>query len=133
MNLFHNKILRILVPPISGFLFYGGWAFFINYSHGWEDAITAGLTQGSYSFFITLVLALVVEWLFVRLAEVPLRSFWVFLIGAILLAGTSVSVNLLTGTPEILWTVLPGLMVSLVYMMLYIVALNKLEARYEAQ
>jgi hypothetical protein len=124
----HNKKIRLWVPPLAGFLFYGAWAGFINAAHGWENAITAGLTQGSYSFSITLVLAIVVEWLFVRLAGTPLRSFWVFLAGFLLLSSTSVSANLLTGTPEIVWTVLPGLTVSLVYTVIYIIALNKLEA-----
>jgi hypothetical protein len=121
-----NSKIRILVPPVAGFLFYGAWALFINFSHGWHDAITAGVTQGGYSFLMTLVLAIVVEWLFVRLAKVPLRSVWVFLVGAILLASTSFGINILTGTPEIVWTVLPGLSVSLVYTVIYIVALNKL-------
>ncbi|MFT5421718.1 MAG: hypothetical protein ACI9D5_002476 [Candidatus Endobugula sp.] len=126
MSLMHNKKIRVWVPPIAGFLFYGAWAGFINYAHGWESAITAGLTQGSYSFLITLVLAMVVEWLFVRLKGAPLRSFWVFLAGFLLLSSSSISANLLTGTAEILWTVLPGLTVSLVYTVVYILALNKL-------
>jgi hypothetical protein len=123
----HNKKIRLWVPPITGFLFYGAWASFINTAHGWENALAAGLTQGSYSFLITLVLAIVVEWLFVRLAGTSLRSFWVFLAGFLLLSSSSVSANLLTGTPEILWTVLPGLTVSLVYTIIYIIALNKLD------
>ena len=125
--LIKNKYVRILVPPVSGFLFYGAWAVFINFSHGWSNAFFAGLTQGSYSFFITLILAIVVEWLFVRLANVPLRNVWVFLAGAVLLTGTSIGLNLLAGTPEILWTVLPGLMVSLIYTVVYIVGLSKLD------
>ncbi|MFT6200993.1 MAG: hypothetical protein ACJATV_001650 [Granulosicoccus sp.] len=126
-----NKTLRLWVPPIVGFLFYGAWAFFINFSHGFEHAITAGFTQGGYSFTITLVLALVVEFLFQRLgtfpAILPWRNVWVFIAGFSLLLFTSVGLNVLTGTPEILWTVLPGLMISSVYTVIYIVALNKVE------
>ena len=123
----HNKTLRLWLPPFAGFLCYGTWALFVNYVHGWESAIIAGLTQGSYSFVITLVLALVIEYVFVVLVTVPWRNLWVFLAGAILLVFTSVGINLLTGTPEILWTVLPGLTVSLVYTVIYILALNKVE------
>jgi hypothetical protein len=124
--LLQYPIIRIIVPPVSGFLFYGAWAMWVNYSHGWDYAITAGLTQGTYSFTITLLLAVVVEWLFIRLANVYLRSLWIFLVAAILLASTSVGVNILTGTPEVLWTVLPGLMVSLTYTVVYIIGLNAL-------
>jgi hypothetical protein len=126
-----NKTLRLWVPPIAGFLFYGAWAFSINFSHGFESAITAAFTQGGYSFAITLVLALVIEFLFDRLATTAIavawRSVWVFIAGFCLLLFTSVGINLLTGTPEILWTVLPGLMISSVYTMLYILTLNKVE------
>lgn len=116
----------MIVPPISGFLFYGAWAMLINFSHGSEHAIKAGLTQGSYSFCITLILALLVEGLFVRLANIRFKNLWVFLAAALLLTTTSVSLNWLAGTPEILWTVLPGLMVSLVYTVVYIFTLNAL-------
>lgn len=126
-----NPKIRLFVPPISGFLFYGSWAVWVNHSHGWGDAITAGLTQGSYSFSITLVLAIVVEYLFQHLAHIPLRSLWVFLVAALLLATTSFGVNYLTGTPEIIWTVLPGLMVSLTYTVIYIFALNKITKNVE--
>lgn len=124
---FQNPKVRILVPPVAGFLFYGAWALWVNSPYGWEHSVIAGLTQGSYSFTITLVLAIVIELLFVRLTGVPLRSVWVFLIGAVLLVCTSVGINVLTGTPEILWTVLPGLVISLIYTVIYIVALNKLD------
>jgi len=131
----HNKKRRIWLPPIAGFLFYGAWAFFINFPHGVESAIAAALTQGGYSFTITLVLALVIEFLFLRLgtlsatASIPgaWRNVWVFIVGFSLLLFTSVGINVLTGTPEVLWTVLPGLTISAVYTVLYILALNKVE------
>ena len=127
----HNKILRLWIPPIAGFLFYGAWAFFINFSHGWDSAITAAFTQGGYSFTITLVLALVIEFLFQRLSNTSItalwRNVWVFIAGFSLLLFTSVGINLLTGTPEIVWTVLPGLTVSAVYTVMYILTLNKVE------
>ncbi|EGG95061.1 hypothetical protein IMCC1989_1913 [gamma proteobacterium IMCC1989] len=127
----HNKTLRLWIPPIAGFLFYGAWAFFINFSHGWDSAITAAVTQGGYSFTITLVLALVIEFLFQRLSDTSItalwRNVWVFIAGFSLLLFTSVGINLLTGTPEIFWTVLPGLTVSAVYTVMYILTLNKVE------
>ena len=123
-----NPRIRMFVPPISGFVFYGAWAMFINASHGSEHAIKAGLTQGGYSFCITLILALLVEGLFVRLANIRFKNLWVFLAAAILLSTTSVGLNWLAGTPEILWTVLPGLIVSLVYTVVYIFTLHALAA-----
>lgn len=124
----HNKTLRMWVPPISGFLFYGTWAMLINspwlMSNGsLESAAKAALTQGSYSFVITLALALMVEWLFVRLHAIPGRAVWVFFIAVALLAVTSSGLNILAGTPNVLLTILPGLLVSAVYTGIYILAL----------
>lgn len=127
-SIIRNQHLRVLLPPIAGLLFYGGWAFIINYSHGFEKAINAALTQGGYSFVITLMLALIVEWLFVRLSHFSWRNTMVFIIAMFLLAITSFTLNRLTGTPEILLTILPGLIVSGVYTLLYIFALLKVES-----
>ncbi len=122
----YSKTYRLLLPSIAGFLFYGSWAVFINHSHGWYMAIKAGLTQGSYSFCITLLLGVLVESLFVHLRHVAYRNFYVFTVATLVLAITSYSINYLTGTPEILWTILPGLVVSMVYTIIYILGLNKL-------
>ncbi|MGS2718501.1 hypothetical protein ACVBE9_10035 [Eionea flava] len=127
----HNKTLRLWLPPIAGFLAYGGWALFINFSHGWYSAAVAGLTQGSYSFTVTLLLAIVIEYLFSALNRTNIHTYWrnisVFITGFSLLVVTSVGVNVITGTPEVLWTVLPGLSVSAVYTVVYILALGRVE------
>ncbi len=122
----NNQKVRLWVPPIAGFLFYGAWATVINYSHGLQEALTAGLTQGGYSFTITLFLAIIVEWLFVRLSHLPYKSVWVFVLALLLLLVTSIGINLFTGTPEVLLTVLPGLLISSIYTLIYIMTLNKL-------
>lgn len=124
----NNAKVRILIPPIAGFLFYGTWAFFVNSEHGWMPACKAALTQGSYSFIVTLILALMIEWLFVKLSGVKGRSLWVLLFAVLMLAITSSTLNLVTGTPNILWTILPGLLVSSVYSVIYIATLNRIEA-----
>jgi len=125
-TVFNNAKVRILIPPITGFLFYGAWALLINSEHGWMPACKAALTQGSYSFIVTLILALLIEWLFVRLNGVKGRSLWVLLFAVLILAITSSTLNFVAGTPNILWTILPGLLVSSVYSVLYIAALNRL-------
>ncbi|ODS23924.1 hypothetical protein AB835_06285 [Candidatus Endobugula sertula] len=122
----NNQKVRIWVPPTVGFLVYGCWALYINSSHGWMSAGKAAFTQGSYSFVVTLVLAVSVEWLFTRWLTVPLCSLWVFLVALTLLSFTSTGLHILAGTPNVLWTILPGLSISAVYTLIYVVALNKL-------
>lgn len=120
---------RLLIPPVAGFLAYGAWAVFINYSHGWDLAVKAGLTQGGYSFCITLILGVMIEWLFARLARTPLplllRGLCVFFLSFSLLVVTSYSLNYWLGTPELILTILPGLLMSAMYTALYIFTLSK--------
>lgn len=126
-RILQNAAVRILVPPLMGLLFYGSWAFWVNSEFGQAAAFRAAATQGSYSFVITLLLALVIEWLFVLFKLLPWRQFWVGLLACLLLYASSWGVNALTGTPNILWTILPGAAVSTVYTVLYILTLSKLE------
>ncbi len=122
-----NAAIRILVPPIMGLLFYGSWAFWVNSDHGQMTAFRAAFTQGGYSFTITLVLALLIEWLFKLLKPLTFRFFWVGLVSCSLLYVTSWGVNALNGTPNILLTILPGATVSTIYTIGYIATLKKLE------
>ena len=143
-----NKKVRVWVPPIAGFLFYGGWALLANSGllsellpkemlinaagnteGGREAALLAGLTQGSYSFTVTLILALIVEWLFQRLSGWPLRSIWVFCVAFVVLVSTSAGVNIIAGTPNVVLTILPGLVVSSLYTLVYILALRRIHRR----
>jgi hypothetical protein len=131
-NYIYNPIIRIWGPPVAGFLFYGAWAFLVN--SPWlmnngdvVSASKAALAQGSYSFVITLSLALFVEWMFKRLKDIPGRSLWVFLVAVLLMAVISSVLNISVGTPNVLWTVLPGLLVSAVYTAAYVLALIKTE------
>ncbi len=90
-------------------------------------ALKAALTQGGYSFTITLSLALMVEWLFVRCKHWPFHLVLIGTIACSFLYLTSWGVNYIAGTPNILLTILPGAAVSTIYTIIYIVGLNKLD------
>ena len=122
-----SAALRILVPPLAGLLFYGGWAFWVNAEFGQSVAFKAAVTQGGYSFTITLLLALMIEWLFASFKVLPGRQWWVGAIACSLLYLTSWGVNVITGTPNILLTILPGATVSTVYTVIYVLTLKKIE------
>lgn len=122
-NWVKNPIIRLLVPPVAGFLFYGCWAFWANWDHGQMVAAKAALVQGSYSFVITLSLALLVEWLYCLLRPLRWRAWWVGVTACLLLYSTSWGINALAGTPNILLTILPGAAFSTVYAVIYVMAL----------
>jgi len=127
LSILENAYIRILVPPISGLLFYGAWAFWVNFDHGQVPAIKAALTQGGYSFTVTLSLALIVEWLFAHCKHWPFHLSFIAIIACSFLYITSWGVNYISGTPNILLTILPGATVSTVYTIVYIIGLNKLD------
>jgi len=124
-----HKGLRALVSAIAGFLGYGGWAYYINSAHGADAAWQAALTQGSYSFVLTLVLSMMMEWLYARLHHVRYACVYVIAISCAIVYSASWSVNALRGTPEILLTILPGALASTVYSIAYVVGIAKLHAQ----
>jgi hypothetical protein len=118
--------VRILVPPLVGLLFYGSWAYWVNMSHGEMIAFKAACTQGGYSFAITLILALIIESLFKVLKELPAAHILVMVIACCLLYTSSWGINALLGTPNILWTILPGAIISTIYTISYVLTLSKI-------
>ncbi len=90
-------------------------------------ALKAAITQGGYSFTVTLSLALIVEWLFVRCKYWPFHLTLIGIIACSFLYLSSWGINYIAGTPNILLTILPGAMVSTVYTIIYIIGLNKLD------
>lgn len=129
IRLFSNAFLRILVPPLSGLLFYGAWAYWVNMDYGQAVGLKAAATQGGYSFIITLVLALFIEWLYRLLKAVPRFQYWVAALACLLLYATSWGLNFLMGTPNIFLTILPGAIISTIYTVFYVASLAVMQAR----
>lgn len=127
--LFEHTSVRLLAPSIIGFLFYGSWAFWVNCEAGQALAFKAALTQGGFSFIMTLVLALLIEGLYLRFKAWPFHLFVIGLITCSFLLLTSWALNYFADTPNILLTILPGAVVSSLYTIVYIQGLNKL-AKY---
>lgn len=120
-----NAWLRQVLPPLSGFLAYGGWAFFCNYSHGVTQGLRAMLVQGSYSFVITLLLTAMMEMVFVRVQ----RMWPVWVLTMSILICLSYSLNWFAGTPNIVLTIFPGLVFSGIFCMTYLRGLIRLQPR----
>lgn len=122
---------RSLLGAFSAFFVYGAWAFFINHHHGYDVGMKAALTQGSYSFVVTLVLSLLMEALFANLSRpyakddnrassIKQPEFWLtILITCVILYSSSWLVNVLAGTPEIFKTVSLGYVFGTFYTAVY--------------
>lgn len=100
-------------------------------NHGSEMALRAALTQGTYSFVVTLILTGLMECLFSYLSDWSQRNrFYGSTIPVcLLLYLSSYGVNYLAGTPNILLTILPGALLSTLYTFSYIGVLVNFEKK----
>ncbi|WP_437757462.1 hypothetical protein [Sorangium sp. So ce1389] len=91
---------------------YGSWAVFCNRAHGAAAALKAGLTQGTVSLVLTLVMMLILEWLF-RLGRTPARGFLLASSGTTaLVVVITTTVHTMAGTPRLFSTIAPSCLVG---------------------
>ena len=104
---------------LLAFLFYGGWAFTVNYPHGVFAAVAALAVQGAASFATTLALTGLVTFFYRRLARhKPPRSVWLGLppvLSTAVVACLLVLAHTLAGTPTLLATIAPSIAIGFVY------------------
>lgn len=124
---YRRSAVRMAVSALFALLAYGAWAYWVNRGHGHQPAILAALTQGGYSLLLTLILSLVIEYLFRCLRALPLGSYLLGLVTCLVLYTVSWAVNYWAGTPEIVMTLLPGAIIGTVYTWTYIATLRRLQ------
>ncbi len=94
---------------ILAFAAWGGWAFFINRPSGLATGVTSGVAQGTVSMLMTFVMIRAVTGIFRRLTN----RFMQLILPTLITVGSAacllVGVHSLVGTPNIFWTILPGL------------------------
>jgi hypothetical protein len=94
---------------ILAFVAWGGWAFYVNRSSGLATGVTSGVAQGTISMLMTFVMIQSVTGIFRRLTNRYLQLTLPTLVTVGSAAGLLVLVHSLVGTPNIFWTILPGL------------------------
>lgn len=106
-----------LISAVLAFLLWGSWAYVTNSGESMNRGIVAALTQGTASFVMTLFMVQAVTYLFHRfdrpLAKVVVPALIVNCCTTFCL----VNVHTLMGTPRILATILPALMVAFSFCM----------------
>ena len=130
--IYPHKTRLLQTPPLKRSLFaatasligYGGWAFFVNQSAGIEMGLRAAALQGGYSFLLTLSAALVTEKLHQSL---PARhSRWLTVAATSAVVGAvAFGIHYLNGTPHILVTILPGIVIGALFTTMYVVVLEQ--------
>jgi len=125
--LVNSSKYRIFLSALAGFVAYGSWGYLVNMSHGWHQGLESGLTQGSYSFTVTLFYSGLIEWLYAKTRKKVLT----IVTCSLSVISTSYAVHTLVGTPEILPTIAPGAVIGSVYVYGYVLGLAKIAGKTE--
>ena len=120
----------ITVAAVAG---YGGWAFYSSVYDGTMDqhfdvAIRAGVIQGVYAGLLTLINLSVLEFLFLKFND--LLPCFVNIMVTVLIATISqylviVPIHLVNGTPNIVLTLAPGLLIGTAFSTAYLFSVMK--------
>lgn len=117
-----HPIIRSLLSALIGFFAYGAWAYWINIPAGSMIALKAAVAQGAFSFAMTLLLNIFMEYSYRKLSYSMRSKIAACLVTAItccLLYIMSFSLHVVAETPMILFTILPGAIISTVYSIVY--------------
>lgn len=122
-----------LISAAFAFAIWGGWAYYVNARGAVEGAgaspLTSGLTQGTGSFVITLILVHAVAWLYHRLPAHPGRLVLPGLITVAVTGSCLTAAHALVGTPDILQTIAPALSVAFAFCVYTAFKLRRAERR----
>ena len=103
------------LSALSAFLLWGGWAFYVNGRSDIAKGLLSGLTQGTASFIITLVMVHLVTWFFKHLPgnclQIPLSA----LLTVSITGSCLIAIHLLVKTPKIFYTISPALTVAFAF------------------
>lgn len=116
---------RIFVNAAGAALIWGSWAAFVHRNFELHILLKAAFTQAFLSAFFTLMGVTLLEAIFARAPE-PVRvpfsalSTFAFVLVSVLVIHT------VSGTPNVLFTVAPTMILSLFYCFGYAVSLKKI-------
>jgi hypothetical protein len=101
-----------IISALAAFVVWGGWAYYINDTGTENVRVISAATQGVSSLIITLALVKLVSLIFNRLPRKILSVFIASVISVTCSGSCLIAVHYLIGTPEIVSTVSPPLLVA---------------------
>lgn len=121
-----NKKKRMLITGILSAILYGLWAYYVNY--GLSTALASSIAQAISSFIGGYLVAGVIEFTF-SITRKP----WRFPISAFVPYGLTLAtyalIHRFVGTPDILSTIMPNIIVGTPYFVLYVIKLERNDAQ----
>ena len=120
-----------LLTAIAAAIGYGGWAVYANSDHGVHAFIIAGLVQATYAFFSTFFITHVAQRTFVKY-DCGVRGVLAgFGASFVVMLAIPITVHNIMGTPEILHTILPGLIWGSIYLLGVLISLQSSQKNLE--
>ncbi len=108
-----------LVLSLCALFGYGSWAFYINYQSQADMALPSALIQATYAFVMTYLGASLMAFFHSYGKSKLGRVTYSVLASNAVLYSFIICIHRLNKTPEILFTLLPGLLIGGVYSILY--------------
>ncbi len=122
-----------LISAALAFALWGGWAYYVNAEAvaegGRASPLSSGLTQGTGSFLITLIMVHAVAWLCHHLPDCSMRLVLPALITVAVTGSCLAAAHALVGTRNIIQTIAPALTVAFVFNVYTAVKLRRQEGR----
>jgi hypothetical protein len=110
---------RSLLIAAGAFIVYSGWAVYANWEYGFHKCFVASLTQGTISFLSTAFMTMGMEEVFHRMDTGVLRFITTALGPQTMVAIITATSHYVVGTPEILVTMAPSLIIGTTFCILY--------------
>jgi len=103
------------ISALLAFILWGGWAFYINGEFGNKSRILSGITQGTCSFIITLLMTKVIAYQYNQFSRMVCKILFPPIITVSITGTLLVLIHNKVGTPAIFETVSPALTVALLF------------------
>ena len=110
---------------MAGGLLQGLWAIYANSEHSQAEYLRAGVVQGMNSFVMSFVITFFMEWIVVlydRIHPVVLRFAAALASAFLFMVTIHYGSNWIFGTPDILETIAPAIIIGTIYCSSYLLA-----------
>lgn len=114
-----------LASASFAFVIWGSWSYYINGDKQLSVGLISGLTQGIASFIITFIVVYAVTGIYNMLPENQLRLLLPSIIVVSCIGLLLITIHLIAGTPHILATISPSLIVGFLFGFFTTVQLRK--------
>jgi len=115
MNYIKTSKYFTYISALLAFILWGGWAYYVNDEFGSKSRILSSITQGTFSFIITLLMTKLIAY---QYNIYPGKLFKIIFPPVITVSATGtllVLIHIKVGTNSIFKTVYPALTVSLIF------------------